>query len=324
MVTEGGRVSASPWKVWGALAIVYVVWGSTYLAIRYSLETLPPFLMAGARFLAAGALMYAWGRARGAPRPEVAHWRTGLVVGGLLLLCGNGGVVWAQQRVPSGVAAVLVATMPLWMALIPWFTPGGTRPEGRTLLGLGAGLGGVALLVGAGRGDGPSVDPVGAVVLLGASLAWASGSLYSRRAPVPESPALSTALPMLAGGAFLTVAGTLAGEWAGFRPEAASARSWLALVYLMTFGSIVGFSAYVWLLRATTPERVSTYAYVNPVVAMVLGWGLAGESLTPPGLVGAAVIVGSVALIVGKRSPAPAPTRPAEPALPPPRPARVA
>lgn len=282
-----------------AFAAVYTIWGSTYLAIRVVLETLPPFTMAGVRFVLAGLLLYAWMRLRGQPAPSLRQWRSAAVVGGLLLLGGNGGVVWAQQRVPSGVAALLVSTTPLWFAVLGWLRGDAPRPSRAVALGLGLGMAGVALLVGSrGAHSGRTVDPLGAAVLTAATLAWSYGSLWSRRADLPRSPFLATAMEMLCGGALLLVAGLVHGEWARFDVGAASPRSLVALAYLLVFGSLLGFSAYIYLLRATTPARASTYAFVNPVVAMFLGWLVAGEALSSQALGAAAVILSGVVLIV--------------------------
>jgi drug/metabolite transporter (DMT)-like permease len=277
---------------------VYVIWGSTYLAIRFALESLPPFLMAGVRFVVAGAVLYAWTRrARGVAPPTRTEWWGTAVVGGLLLLGGNGAVVWAEQFIPSGLAALLVATVPLWMVVLDW-AGGGERPGPGVVLGLTVGLAGVGLLV-----DTPGVEINDTMELLGAgavvlgALSWAVGSLHSRRASLPASPRLATAMQMLTGGGLLLVAGVLAGEPARFDPGAVTFRSAAALLYLVVAGSLVAFSAYIWLLRHASPARVSTYAYVNPVVALFLGWALAGEPLTPRTLLAAAVILGSVALI---------------------------
>jgi drug/metabolite transporter (DMT)-like permease len=301
-----------------AFAAVYLIWGSTYLAIRFAIETLPPFLMAGSRFLAAGTVLYAWARWRGAAAPSRRHWRSAAIVGGLLLLGGNGAVVWSEQRVASGLAALLVCTVPLWMVVLPGFRPGGTRPPATVLGGVALGLAGVALLVGPGRLAGAEgVDPLGALALIAGSFLWSMGSLYARRAPLPAAPLLGTAMEMLCGGALLLVAGLLTGEVARLDPAAVSPRSALALLYLTVFGSLVAFSAYVFLLRATTPARVSTYAFVNPVVAVVLGWAFAGEPVTSRTLLAAAVIVSGVMLITLRRE------RPAVEAQPP-RPLPVA
>ena len=290
-------------KVLAAFAAVYVLWGSTYLAVRFAIETLPPLLMASARFFVAGGLMYAFLRLRGEAAPARVHWRAATVVGGLLLLGGNGGVVMAERTVPSGIVALLVAAVPLWMILLEWVRPGGTRPTLRTVVGLLVGFSGIVLLVGPGAlAGGGGIDPVGVALVTIGSISWAAGSIYSRSANLPASPFMATAMEMLSAGVLLLAAGTLRGEWASVRPEAFSALSLLSLAYLVVFGSLVGFTAYIWLLGVSTPARVSTYAYVNPVVAVFLGWALAGEPVTPRVLVAAAVIVAAVAVItLGKR-----------------------
>ena len=297
-----GAGTASRAQVVAAFAAVYVVWGSTYLAILFAIETIPPFLMAGARFLASGAALYAWTRLRGGPRPTRANWRAATVVGAFLLVGGNGGVVWAEQRVPSGLAALLVATMPLWMVLLDWWRGGGVRPTGRTWAGIAVGFLGLGILVGpAELLGGGAADPLGAAVLLLASVLWAVGSVYSRRAALPESPFQATAMEMLAGGALLVLVGSAAGEWGRLDPAAVSGRSLAALAYLVVFGSCVGFTAYIWLLRHVEVAKVSTYAYVNPVVAVFLGWLLAGEPVTARTLAAAAVIVVAVAFITSSK-----------------------
>ncbi|MFO7262038.1 MAG: EamA family transporter [bacterium] len=294
------RERPSTAKLVAAFAAVYVIWGSTYLAILYAIETLPPFLMAGVRFLIAGAALYAWAWLRGARRPALVHWKSALIIGALMLVGGNGGVVWSEQRVASGLAALLVATVPLWMVLLEWVQRDGTRPDGRTLFGVALGLAGLALLVGPNALlGGERVDPLGAAALVLGSLSWAAGSLYSRRAPLPRSPLLGTAMEMLAGGALLTLLGLAVGEAGAVDLDAVSLRSILALLYLIVFGSLVGFTAYTWLLGVSTPARVSTYAYVNPVVAVLLGWAFAGEPITPRMAVAAVIIVGAVAAITG-------------------------
>ncbi|HEX7119286.1 MAG TPA: drug/metabolite exporter YedA [Longimicrobiales bacterium] len=295
-------------RVLAAFAAVYMIWGSTYLAIRFAIETLPPFLMAGVRFLVAGVVMYVWVRLRGAPRPTRAEWMAATVIGALLLLGGNGAVVWAEQRVPSGVASLLVAIVPVWMVLLEWLRPGGTRPTLGVTAGLVVGFAGLALLVGPGEFGGGAVDTVGAGVLVLGSLTWAVGSIYSRGAKLPSAPLLGTAMEMLAGGALLILAGLLTGEGSRLTLDAVTPRSVLALLYLIGFGSLIGYTAYVWLLKVSTPARASTYAYVNPVVAVFLGWVLADEPLTPRVLAAAAVIIGAVAVITtagsGGREPA--------------------
>jgi drug/metabolite transporter (DMT)-like permease len=288
------RVSASALAVALALGTVYLVWGSTYLAIRVALQSIPPFTMAAARFLTAGALLYAWARWRGAPRPRAVEWRSSLILGGLLLLGGNGGVVWAEQKVDSGLAALLVSTEPLWIVILVWLQMG-NRPRWRVAGGLLLGFAGVALLL---RPAGGAVSHLaGAVVLLLAAGSWATGSLYALRAPQPRSPLLATAMQMLAGGGLLLIAGLVMGEPAHFHPGQVTAVSFGALLYLVVFGALIGFSTYVWLLRAAPPVLASTYAYVNPVVAVFLGWAILHEPLSRGTLAAAAVILAGVALI---------------------------
>jgi len=300
------RVRATLPKLLAAFAGLYLIWGSTYLAIRFAIETLPPFTMAGVRFTVAGAVLYLWSRhLRGVEAPSRSQWRAAAVVGGLLLLGGNGAVVWAEQFVPSGLVALLVATVPFWMVLLDWVA-GGARPTPGLVLGLLAGLGGVALLVTGDEvgGAGPSAL-LGGLAVLGGAFLWAAGSIYSRSADLPSSLRLGSAMQMLTGGAMLLGVGAILGEWAEVDPAAVSARSALALGYLVVFGSLIAFSAYIWLLRVSTPARVSTYAYVNPVVALVLGWALADEPITPRIVLAAVIILAAVVAIslLGGRRP---------------------
>jgi drug/metabolite transporter (DMT)-like permease len=284
-------------KIVAAFAAVYLIWGSTYLAIRFAIETIPPHLMASARFLVAGAILYAWARLRGAPRPTFRNWRAAAIIGGLLLLGGNGAVVWAETRVPSGITSLLVATVPIWMALIESLRAGGRRPAPAVIAGLLLGLGGLALLLAPGRLAG-RVDLVGAGALILGSFSWAFGSLLSRTAGLPKSGFLAAAMEMLTGGVWLLLFGLATGQGAQMTFAALSAKSLLSLAYLIVFGSLVGFTAYIWLLGATTAARVSTYAYVNPVVAVLLGWAFAGEAMTLRTALAASVIVAAVALII--------------------------
>jgi drug/metabolite transporter (DMT)-like permease len=287
-----------------AFGALYIVWGSTYLAIRIAIETMPGFLMAGARFLVAGSVLYAYARVRGgAERPTARQWRATAVVGALLLLGGNGGVVWAEQRVPSGLASLIVATVPLWMVLLDWARPGGRRPTLGVAAGLALGTVGLAVLVGPGvlTGHG-AVDTLGALALVGSALSWASGSVYAQHAAIPRSPLLATGMEMLAGGVLLTVAAAVTGH-ASVSLADVSLRSWLALAYLVVFGSFVGYTAYVWLLKVAPPARVATYAYVNPVVAVLLGWAVLAEPLTPRTWAAAGIIVAGVATITLTRKP---------------------
>ena len=289
-----------------AFAVIYIVWGSTYLAIRVAIETLPPFLMAGTRFLIAGTIMYAWASSRGAARPTGREWRAAAILGAFFLLFGNGGVVWAEQRVPSGLAAVLVALLPIWTAIIEWVRPGGRRPGALVTLGLLIGFGGVALLFAPSTGS-SRVDPVGGIVLMLASLSWGIASVLSKSVPLPESGARASGMQMLSGGALLTLAGLATGEAGAVNVAAITPRSAGALLYLIVFGSLLGFTAFTWLLRVASPGRVATYAYVNPVVAVFLGWLLLGEPLGLRDLAAAGIIIAGVVLITTARSRVPAP-----------------
>jgi drug/metabolite transporter (DMT)-like permease len=290
-----------------ALGAVYVLWGSTYLAIAVAIETIPPLLMAGVRYLIAGAILYGWSRWRGAARPSRIHWRSAILVGGFLLLGGNGALVWAEQRLPSGTAALLVSTMPLWMVLIEWLRPGGSRPQWKVFAGVGLGLAGLALLVRPTASG--HIDIAGAVVLVLGAMSWAWGSLRSREISLPESPLLATAMEMLSGGAMLVLGGAVLGETGRVHLAQITLRSALGLGYLITFGALIGFTAYVWLLRrVASPVLVGTYAYINPIVAVFLGWLFLSEPLTGRTLIAAAVIISGVVLItLSRRAPAPVP-----------------
>jgi drug/metabolite transporter (DMT)-like permease len=297
-MTDPGKARATALQVAIALGAVYLIWGSTYLAIRFAIETIPPFLMAAARYLTAGTLLYAWSRFRGAPRPKLVHWRSAVILGGLLLLLGNGGVVWSEQRMSSGLTALMICTEPLWIVLFVWLRDR-SRPAGRVFLGMFLGLAGLVMLVWpAFRGSAAGgVDLLGAAAVLVASAGWAWGSLYGQRAELPSSPLQGTAMQMLCGGGLLLLASALTREPARFALAAVSAKSLVSLAYLVVFGALIAFTAYVWLLRVASPVLVSTYAYVNPVVAVFLGWALAAEPITRGTLVAAAVIVAGVVLI---------------------------
>ncbi|MFL5561942.1 MAG: EamA family transporter [Gemmatimonadaceae bacterium] len=284
-----------------AFATVYVVWGSTYLAIRYAVETIPPFAMAGTRFLLAGAMMIAWAKWKDGARATGSNWRAAAIAGALLLAFGNGAVVWAEQRVPSGLTALLVAAVPLWMVLADWVRPGGTRPTPGVAIGVAVGIAGIVLLVGTGSLGGQRVDPVGAAALVFGSLSWAIGSLYSRTADLPTNPIFATGMEMFAGGAVLWIGALATGEVAHLDLSHASAASVTGFIYLVIFGSLIGFTAYAWLLRVSTPAKVSTYAFVNPVIAVLLGWAIAHEPVGARTIAAAAVIVGAVALITMTR-----------------------
>jgi len=286
-----------------AFLSIYTIWGSTYLAIRFAIETLPPFLMAAIRFLIAGGVLYGWMRLRGAPRPTRANWKATTIVGGLLLLGGNGGVTDAELVIPSGLAAVLITIVPIWMALLELLRRDRIVPTAQVVLGLILGFGGVVLLVGPGDLGGSSgLNPFWAGVLLLASLSWAIGSVYSRKASLPTLPLLGSGMEMLAGGVLLLVASLVSREWVGFRPSNVSLLSFVSFLYLIVFGSLIAFSSYVWLLTKTTTARVSTYAYVNPVVAVFLGYFLAGEQLTARTLLASSIIVIAVVVITTYKS----------------------
>lgn len=287
-------------RVVAAFATVYLVWGSTYLAIAVAVESIPPFMLAAMRFLSAGVVLYALARLGGSSRPTLREWRSTALVGLLMLMVGNGAVVWSEtgDRVPSGVAALIVGTVPLWMVLVDWLRPGGVRPAWRVFAGLALGFGGLTILI---AKDSPTgsrgVDLLGAAALAGGSLSWAIGSVVSRHVALPKNKPLSTAMQMLGGGLGLVVAATIHGDFRGFTLAAVSGRSWLALAYLVVFGSLLAFTAYVWLLQVSTPARVATYAYVNPVVAVALGWLMRNEPLTLRIALSAAAIVAGVVFI---------------------------
>ena len=279
-----------------ALVTVYIVWGSTYLAIAVANRSLPPLLMLSARFLIAGALLYGWSLLRGdvaAARPGKRQWLAAAVVGSLLLLIDTGGVAWAEQRVASGTTALLVATVPLFIALLDrvFF---GIRLGFGAVAGIAAGLLGVGLLV----GPSAHIDLLGAVVILVASFAWAAGSVYARVAPLPRKPVLSAAMQMLCAGFLLAVAGLALGEGSRVHPGAVSSASLAAVAFLIVFGSLVAFTAYAWLLNNAPTNLLSTYAYVNPAVAVFLGWALIGEHVGSKEIAAGIVILSSIALLV--------------------------
>lgn len=286
------------WDVWLALGLVYVVWGSTYLAIGFAIKTLPPFLMAGARFTVSGAILLVFLLLQGIPWPPLRHWRSAGIVGFLLLTVANGGVCWVERWVPSGVTALLVGTVPLWIALLMALGPQGQKPSFSIWAGISLGFLGILLLVlTKPGGTGAPVNPWGALGLVGTSLVWAIGSLYSRKADLPASPLMGTALEMILGGFFQLVVALLLGEFGQFHPALVSAGSWEAWVYLTLIGSLVGFTSYIWVLQRATPELASTYAFVNPIIAVFLGWLLAGETLTGSLFLAAGSIVGAVVLV---------------------------
>lgn len=286
-------------KIWLPLLLVYVIWGSTYLAIHYAVDTIPPFLMAGTRFLLAGTVLYVWRRLAGDSAPTKRQWASSAVIGLLLLFGGNGLLSLAEQQVPSGVAALIIGSVPLWMAVIEALRPGGVRPNWLGALGLMIGFGGIVLLVGPSflGGTHAEINPLGIGILLAAALFWSLGSIFSRSADLPASSLLTTGMEMLAGGLGLFLAASLKGEWHLLVLTRVAVSSWLGLAYLIVFGSMVGFTAYAWLLRAAPLPLVSTYAYVNPLVAILLGSWFAHEFLNRRILLAALIIVSSVVVI---------------------------
>jgi drug/metabolite transporter (DMT)-like permease len=282
-----------------AFAAVYVIWGSTYLAIAIGIESFPPLLLAATRHFTAGLALYPVLRWKTGIRPTREQWRTAAVTGLLLLLVGNGGVCLSERTLPSGVAALIVALVSFWMVLLDWLRPGGIRPVPRVGAGLVLGFGGLALLVGpAHLGGSERVNPGGAGILLVATFAWAWGSVYSKHNDLPSSPLLGVAMQSLVGGAALWIVGLLDGEGRQLHPAAISERSWIALAYLLVFGSGIGFTAYVYILKKSSATRVGTYAFVNPVVALFLGWLGAGETITLRTALAAAVILTAVLLVI--------------------------
>jgi drug/metabolite transporter (DMT)-like permease len=270
--------------------------------------TMPPFLMASARFALAGSLLFVWLRWRGAERPTRRQWRDAAIVGTLLLLGGNGSVAWAEQFVPSGITALIIGASPLFMVLTEWAWPGGSRPSAGIWFALLIGFGGVAWLAAPWQGGADALPLAGVAAILGGSICWSIGSIYSRHAPSSGSPFMAAALQMLAGSAALALAAVLHGDWWNVELAAISGRSWIAFVYLTVAGSLIAFSTFVWLLKHTTPARVATYAYVNPVVAVFLGWLLLAEPVNSRTFVASATIVAAVAIITTRQTPAkPAP-----------------
>ena len=286
-----------------AFAVIYVVWGSTYLAIALVVETIPPFLSAALRFLIAGILLMGFLALRRTPLPTAAQWWHALVSGLLLSVGGNGLVVWAEQSISSGLAALLVALTPVWFALLDWLRPAGKRPHLKTVIGIVIGFAGVVLLVtGRTASDSHSTSLWATLAVIVAGVLWAAGSLYSKHSPNPGSPWMNAAAQMICGGAGLMVVALALGEPARADWSTVSTRSWMALLYLIVFGSWIGFTAYVWLLRVSTASRVSTYAYVNPVIAVFLGWLVLGETVSGRMAWGALVVLAGVITITVPQS----------------------
>lgn len=286
-------------KTWLALLSLYIVWGSTYLAIRITVETIPPFLSAGIRFLISGAILMIWRRAAGDALPTKRQWRSTAIVGIFLLLGGNGLLSFAEQFVTSSVSALIIGSMPMWLVMIEALRPGGVKPNWLAILGLLIGFGGIFLLVGPSEltGDSQILDPLGVGALLAAAFLWSVGSIYSRNTDMPDSTLMATGAEMLTGSMALFAVSGLAGEWSGFNFANVTTNSWLGLIYLIMIGSLIGFVSFGWLLKNAAISLVATYAYVNPLVAVFLGAWLADEIINTRILVAGLIIIGSVVLI---------------------------
>ncbi len=296
-LTEFNVNRPSRWLMAAAFAAIYLIWGSSYISIHFAIQTIPPLLMTASRFLSSGLLLIGWALLRGTPRPTLREWRSAVIIGGFLFLLNNGSIVWAEGHgVPTGIVAVVVATVPMWMVLLTWLRRGGKYPGSVVIGGLALGFVGIILLISPDKAD---VNPVGVLAVTVGAFCWAFGSLYAKSASLPQSAALSTGMELFCGGVMQLACSLLSGELGQFNPAQVSASSLLATAYLAMVSSIIAYSAFAWLMRVSTPARVSTYAYVNPVVAVLLGWLLASEPLNPRTLVAAAIIIVSVILING-------------------------
>jgi drug/metabolite transporter (DMT)-like permease len=305
-------------RLLAAFAAIYIIWGSTYLAIAFAIQGIPPFLMAAGRMLLAGGALYLWARPR-APAPRRSQWSWAFLMGGLFFLFGNGAVVWVEQHMASGLTALIVAMVSVWTAILEWVRPGGSRPPGMVLTGIVLGFGGVALLVMPG-GSGPThADPAGVLLLMCSTFAWALASVLSRTADLPSYSPLTSGMEMLGGGVLLLVLSLVTGDAFRFDPSAVSLKALLSFIYLVTFGSLVAFTCFAWLLKVTSPNKVAIAGYVNPMVAVFLGWAFGGETLTTTSFIASMVIVLGVVLIITGREipllsrPSPAPRPPVEP-----------
>lgn len=290
-------------KTWIALLALYIVWGSTYLAIRFAVETIPPFFHAGVRFLVSGIILLAWQRAAGQPMPTRKQWISLAIIGNLLLLGGNGLVAWAEQTIPSGIAALMIGSIPMFLVIMEAFRPGGAKPHGWTILGLAVGFVGIFILISPSELiGGMTLDTLGIVALILACVFWSFGSIYSKHADLPQSSLVSTGGEMLTGSIGLFIVSLVSGELTRWDPSGVTSRSVTGLVYLIFVGSLVGFVSYGWLLQNAPISLVATYAYVNPIVAVLLGNWLAAEPLEPRIWIAAGIIVGSVMFINRSRS----------------------
>jgi drug/metabolite transporter (DMT)-like permease len=306
------RTNRPAWKTLSAFAIIYLVWGSTFLAIRVGVREVPPFLLAAMRFLAAGLALYGWMFSRGERSPGARQWMSAFILAFLIFVLDYGLLFWAEQRVPSGIAAVMMATIPAFMAMSEIIFLRTQRLTVRLALALLIGLGGVAVLVSRSLNlGGTPIDRAGAVALIVAAMSWSVASALTRKLPLPPSKAMSSGAQMLAGGVWLALAAAVLGEFRIFHPWTVSREAWLALLYLIVPGSIVGFTAYTWLIHHESPTKVGTYAYVNPVVAVVLGYFFGGEPLGLRTILGALFVLTSVVVITTTRvKPQPALSKP--------------
>lgn len=286
--------------IFGFLAI-YLIWGSTYLAIRFGVETIPPFLLAGVRFILGGLIFYVWGRSINAKKPTRKQWFTTAVIGLFLLVGGNGLVSWAEMTVPSGVTALLIAMVPMWLVLFDWIRPGGQKVTRWVIVGLIIGFVGVVGLINpTDIGGLAEIDLFGALLIVLATILWASGSIYSRYADQPDSKIVSSGMQMITAGSVLLILSIMSGEVNSFDMDAVKLSSVIGLIYLITIGS-VGFGAYIWLMKVSTPSKVATYAYVNPVIALLLGNVIAGETISVWTISCSVFILLSVILIITAR-----------------------
>ena len=291
------------WKILLAFAIIYLVWGSTFLAIRIGVREVPPFLLAGMRFLVAGLILCGWMMARGERSPSIRQWASVILIAFMIFVLDYGLLFWAEQRVPSGIAAVMMATIPVFMALSEIIFLRTQKATIRLALALLIGIGGVSVLMSSSLNlGGAPIDSRGAVALIIASFNWSLGSALMRKLPLPHSKVMSSGAQMLAGGVLLILAAAALGEFRNFSPSAVSREAWLSLVYLIVAGSIVGFTAYVWLLHHESPTKVGTYAYVNPVVAVLIGYFFGGEALGLRTILGTLLVLISVVVITTTRS----------------------
>ncbi|KXK11973.1 MAG: hypothetical protein UZ14_CFX002002553 [Chloroflexi bacterium OLB14] len=292
-------------KIWTALIILYIVWGSTYLGIKIAVETIPPFFHAAIRFLISGIILVIWQKMAGHELPTKNQWKSTFVIGTLLLLGGNGLVAWAEQTIPSGIAALIVGTVPMFLVIMEAIRPNGAKPTWQTIIGLVIGFIGIFILVGPAEisGSEAKLNVAGVIAVFMACVFWAWGSIYSKGADLPKSSLMTTGAEMLMGSISLLIVSLLTGELNNWNVAEVSTRSWLGLIYLITIGSIVGFGSYIWLLQNAPISLVATYAYVNPIVAVLLGYFFANEILEPRIWIATAIIIGAVIFINSRNKP---------------------